>query len=55
MSGGPSVLAGQRVTAGTYNQNVAGAWQSLTLENGWSNEGTGYVAAQYRLLNTVLC
>ena len=43
MSGGPSVLAGQRVTAGTYNQNVVGAWQALTLENGWSNEGTGYV------------
>jgi hypothetical protein len=52
MSGGPSVVPGQRVTAATHNQNVAGPWQALTLQNGWSNSG-GAAVAQYRLLNTV--
>jgi hypothetical protein len=55
MSGGPAVLAGQRATALTYNENVAGVWQALTLLNSWANYDAGYVTAQYRLLNTVTC
>ena len=43
MSGGPTVLAGQRVTAYTYNQNVAGAWQPPTLQNGWTAKGSNTV------------
>lgn len=55
MSGGPAVLPGQRLTAATYNQNVRGAWQPLTLLNSWTNSGSTYPLAQYRLVDTVTC
>jgi hypothetical protein len=48
-------LAGQRVQATTTNTNLAQAWNAISLENSWTNFASGYVTAQYRLVNQVTC
>jgi len=48
----PVWYAGQDWTAADAEEITPGAWQALSLLNGWTNR-TGQVAAQIRMVNSV--
>jgi hypothetical protein len=50
---GNQAVAGQRITAAWLNLNIPGAWQAVTLQNGWTNHGGTSVTFQARQYNSV--